>query len=341
MKPLGSGGSATVYLVKHIKLQTLRAIKCIRKDNPYYAQLLNEAHILKNLKHSNIPAIYDIEEDGLYSYIIEEYIEGKSLKAFRLSCDTIQEDMIIKFSIQICELIEYLHSNNRKILYLDLKPENILVDGDTLKLIDFGTATYYEEVEKRKFAIGTRGYASPEQYELKKLDERSDIYGVGMLLFFLVTAIMFPTKKDEIANIDEVKKCSTGLKVIINKCLKFNPSQRYQTVLELNNKLLEIANKNQDLVHLKSSKSLTISLAGSESRIGTTHIALMLTTYINKYFTKCLYQEHNNSHTVKSIVKRYQELPFENNIYKLHHCYLITNIKSTILINKGINRLYF
>lgn len=327
VKPLGSGQSSTVYLVKHIKLQILRAIKCIKKDNPYYKQLINEAHILKNLKHPNIPVIYDIEEDEFYSYIIEEYIEGQSLKAFRLSCDTIREDMIIKFSIQICELIEYLHSKDKKILYLDLKPENIIFDGVTLKLIDFGTATYYEEVDKRKFAIGTRGYASPEQYKAKKLDERSDVYSVGMLMFFLVTAITFPIQKNEIINIDEEKNCSKELKTIINKCLKYNPTQRYQTIYKLKNKLLELANKKQRLKnHIGkqiSRKSLTISIAGSESRIGTTHIALLITSYINRHYMKCLYQEYNNSHTVKSILKRYENLPFKNKIYRLHHCFLM------------------
>lgn len=77
VKVLGSGGSATVYLAQHIKLESFRAIKCIRKDNPLYNNALKEAYILKNLRHSNIPIIYDIDEDLRCSYIIEEYIEGE------------------------------------------------------------------------------------------------------------------------------------------------------------------------------------------------------------------------------------------------------------------------
>lgn len=328
---LGRGGSATVYLVEHLKLQTFRAIKCIEKKHYLHEQLINEAYILKDLRHENIPIIYDIEEDETYSYIIEEYIKGISLRAFRLSNIHIQEDTIIDFSIQLCKLIEYLHSNEKKILYLDLKPENILIDKGILKLIDFGTATYNEVLESRKFAMGTRGYASPEQYNSNKLGEGCDIYGIGMLLFFLVTKITFNGKTDLIENIDKTKNCSKKLKNIINKCLKFNPSQRFSTVVQLEKKLVDINKKYQKQVHVESQKTLTISLAGAQNRIGTTHIALLFTSYINKYITMCLYLEQNKSEAAKSIIKRFQNVSTKSKITKIHYCHIgpILKVKST------------
>lgn len=324
VKELGSGGSSTVYLAKHIKLETLRAIKCIKKDNPLYKDALKEAHILKNLRHSNIPIIYDIEEDTRCSYIIEEYIEGKSLKSFRLNYHFIQEDIIINFSKQICELILYLHKNENPILYLDLKPENIIVSNHTLKLIDFGSAIFTKETKKDRRIAGTRGYAAPELYKNKDIDERCDVYSIGMLLFYLFTGITFDSNNNNFKNIDKVPNCSKKLKGIINKCLKYNPSQRYQSVSHLYKKLSEIGQKsNMSINLLKSKKSLTISLAGSQSRIGTTHTGLLITSYINRYVTNSIYMEKNNKRVVNSIIHRYKNLKRKDEIYTLYDCNMI------------------
>lgn len=79
---LGKGGTAKVYLAEHIILNSYRAIKVISKQHPLYSFQRNEAFILKNLKHSCIPIIYDIEEDEEGSYIVEQYLEGKNLKEY-------------------------------------------------------------------------------------------------------------------------------------------------------------------------------------------------------------------------------------------------------------------
>lgn len=322
---MGKGGSGTVYLVEHMVLKTFRAIKCIQKNHNLYAELINEAHILKTLRHINIPIIYDIEEDEECSYIIEEYIEGISLRKFRITNPNIKEKTIIEFSIQICELIEYLHLRKEKIIYLDLKPDNILVNNGILKLIDFGTATCNKDMVRRDYALGTRGYASPEQYDLNRLDESCDIYGIGMLLYYMLTNITFNAKTDLIYNIDEFKNGSKDLKKIINKCLKYNPSQRYINVLQLKNKLLKVNRKDQKQKHLKLQNPLTISIAGAQERIGTTHIALLFTSYFNKYVTMCLYSEQDNSRTIKSIIKRYKHIPIKSRVIKLYDCFMQPN----------------
>lgn len=338
VKVLGSGGSATVYLAQHIKLESFRAIKCIRKDNPLYNDALKEAYILKNLRHSNIPIIYDIDEDPRCSYIIEEYIEGESLKSYRLNHHFIQEDIIINFSMQICELIQYLHKNEKPILYLDLKPENIMVSNHTLKLIDFGTATYFEETKERKHLVGTKGYAAPEQYRRGNIDERCDVYGIGMLLFYLVTGITFDSTINILKNIDEVENCSKKLKSIINRCLKFHPSHRYQSVLQLHNKLSEIWQKSEPIYLLKSEKSLKLSIAGSQHRIGTTHTSLLIASYINKYIANSIYIEENNQRVIKSLINRYKNIKAKKEVYTLHDCN-VTNgvgIDSSFLANYQI-----
>lgn len=307
---LGHGASANVYLAEHLLLQSLRAIKRIAKSNVLYQYTLNEAHILKNLRHPNIPIIYDIEEDGQYLYIIEEYIEGESLKSYRLKQDHIQEDVIVNYSIQICELIGYLHSREQFILYLDLKPQNIIVSNNTiLKLIDFGSAT--EKNHAEIYSLGTKGYAAPEQYTGVNIDVWSDVYGIGMLMFYLVTGEIFYDKNNCLKNIEDVGSCSKELKQIINKCLKFNPLQRYQTVHILYSKLLHISKGlyggrcTESMISYKR-HFLTISIAGSQARMGTTHTALFLTAYINKYIAKCIYREKSGHKTTQELFQSYK-----------------------------------
>src|SRR5690606_4170247 len=127
IKLLGRGSTAEVYLAKHILLNSYRAIKCISKNHPLYEYHRKEANLLNNLKHPCIPIIYDIEEDENGSYIIEQFIEGHTLKDFVRDKGPIDENIIIHYAIQLCDLLEYLHSVERPIIYLDLKPENIII----------------------------------------------------------------------------------------------------------------------------------------------------------------------------------------------------------------------
>ncbi len=318
-KILKKSKSDQVYLVKHIKLEVYRVIKTINKSNKLYEQLINESKILKTLNHPCIPIIYDIEESTEYTYIIEEYIEGQSLKEYRQNHIYISQEKIIKYGIQICELIEYLHTRTPPILYLDLKPDNIIVKDNTLKLVDFGTAIYLKDVEQRKYLLGTVGYASPEQYFNKNIDVRSDIYSIGMILYFLITGIAF-NNKDKKKNISLYNNCSKKLKNIINKSLMYYPLQRYQNVKQLKQKLSELINqKGINLPH----KSLIISLAGSQERIGTTHVAFLLQHYLQRLNYDCVYMEANNKNTVRTIVNRYEKVIKSNGMYLINNKKLI------------------
>src|SRR5699024_467062 len=130
-----------VFLAEHIKLKDLRAIKRIRKDHILHGNLLKEAYILKNLRHSCIPIIYDFEEDDHYSYIIEQYIKGQSLQQFLGQwVGKVKESTIVEIGIQICDLLQYLYSLENPILYLDLQPNNIIISEEKVKLIDFGAS---------------------------------------------------------------------------------------------------------------------------------------------------------------------------------------------------------
>jgi len=81
---------------------------------------------------------------------------------------------ILSIGIQVCDLIQYLNSNNPPILYLDLKPENIIIKEDLIYLVDFGAANFRSQVKEREYSLGTKGYASPELLTGKDLDERAE-----------------------------------------------------------------------------------------------------------------------------------------------------------------------
>ncbi len=169
---IGNGGSSTVFLAENIKLLNRWAIKRVSKTGN--SQLLAEPHLLKDLRHPAIPQIIDIEEDNEYIYIIEEYIEGLQLKMVKLQSSKIEADMIIKWAIDICSILQFLHSRKpNPIIYRDLKPENILLtQSGEIRLVDFGIAREYkDESENDTLPIGSRGYAAPEQYGIGQSDE--------------------------------------------------------------------------------------------------------------------------------------------------------------------------
>lgn len=315
MRLLGKGGNAEVYLAEHIKLNSFRAIKCISKTHPLYDLQCKEALILKNLKHSCIPIIYDIEEDEERSYIVEQYLEGETLKNYVMEKGPIREETIVYFALQLCDLIKYLHSLERPILYVDLKPDNIILSGTTLKLIDFGSATYRDELSNRKGHFATRGYAAPELYRNGTIDERCDVYGIGMLMYFMVTGQQVKTNCG-IDNIDYAGKCSGQLKRIINHCLKYNPSQRFISVAGLSRELSAIRLKNQ--FQMEPDHLVKIAVAGAQPRIGVTHLAIRLCRYFISQGYRCLYQENNNSGCVWSIKDCYNEIDVRQGLAVIH-----------------------
>lgn len=320
---LGQGSTAKVYLSEHIKLKSYRAIKCISKNHPLYHSQINEALILKNLKHSCIPIIYDIEEDDENSYIVEQYLEGETLKEYVLRRGVVREGIIIRFTIQLCDLIEYLHSLEKPVLFIDLKPDNIMVSEGILKLIDFGSARWLENSAEKQEITATRGYAAPELYSNKRIDERCDVYGIGMLLYYMVTGTTVSKNSTQMDNIDQYKTCSKQLKHIINHCLKFNPSQRMASCVLLKKQLSAIMRKKKSTYEARS--SIVIAIAGAQPRIGTTHLSFRLCNYFTRQKIICLYQEKNTSGCMRAIINSYEKIDEKEGIYEIEGMQMLPN----------------
>lgn len=241
---IGKGGMSNVYVAVDENDEQW-AIKEIRKSKHVSGAVVRqnfvtEAKILNKLKHEHLPGIVKIlDQDDTY-IIIMEYIEGRPLKAVTDENGAHPQEDVIKWGIQLCHVLEYMHSRKPAVIYRDIKPHNIMLRPDgNIKLIDFGTAREYKKgAEGDTENLGTKGYAAPEQYGGEQTDERTDIYNLGATMYHLVTG-KSPTKPPyEIRPIRHWDSAlSTGLETIIGKCTASDPKERYQTAKELRNDL--------------------------------------------------------------------------------------------------------
>jgi serine/threonine protein kinase len=237
LRLLGQGGMSRVYLAENIKLGTLWAIKEINKKSNIKIDLLVEPNILKKLRHSALPRIFDIVEDKDNLYIICDYIKGVSLDRKLREEGKFPEHIVIEWAIQICDVLIYLHDfKPNPVIYRDMKPSNIIIsDEGSVKLIDFGTAREYKkDSESDTIFIGTRGYAAPEQYGKGQSGVTADIYSLGVTLYHLVTGRGPNEPPYELKPVRHFDRyLSQDIENIIYKCTRKNPQERYQSAKEL------------------------------------------------------------------------------------------------------------
>lgn len=274
LRRLGQGSYGEVFLTRHVSLNVYRAVKRIRKSHDRLQTGRNEADILKDLSHSSLPIIYDIDEDDVYFYIVEEYIQGESLKEYVSKRGPLTEKEAVFFAMSICAVLDYMQEHGG-ICHLDIKPENIMVTPKGVKLLDFGSSLLAGSVHE--YVTGTRGYAAPEMYRNGRLDGGCDIYAVGMLLAYMLSgAEAAQTKKIHI-------NCSSNLRFIIYKCISHDREQRYSSAA-----LLFQALETSQTQLRTTDNPIIIDIFGSGRGIGTTHFAIMLAAHFTAAKRRCL-----------------------------------------------------
>lgn len=242
LKLLNTGGmNSAIYLALDKKLNRQWAIKKVRKSSSQTtSMLMAEASIMKNLDHPMLPRIVGIEEDPKFFYIIMDFVQGENLKTVVASSGPQAQDTVVSWGVKLCDVLTYLHGKG--IVYRDMKPANIMLSPDgNIKLIDFGIAREYKEnASEDTTALGTEGYAAPEQYEGKgQTDARTDVYGMGITLFQLLTGVNPSSYQENIFSIRlQNPNLSSGLDKIILKCTNKDPKKRYQSTEELKKALL-------------------------------------------------------------------------------------------------------
>ena len=241
---VGRGGTSVVYLVINEVVNKTWAAKEVRKDNKVDSQVarpLAEKEVLTKLRHPNIPTIVDIIDQEDTFIIIMDYIEGKSLKETLKNNGAQSEENVIRWAKQLCDVLGYLHSQEKPIIYRDMKPGNIMLKPDgNIMLIDFGAVREYKETgDMDTISIGTKGYAAPEQVGKSRLqsDCRTDIFSLGATLHHLITGISPEHSCESAFQFLPVRQfrpdASKGLEHVIEKCTRINRNERYQSAAEL------------------------------------------------------------------------------------------------------------
>ncbi len=289
-----------VKLVRHKQLQVLRVAKTVYKNAAECSRILKEANLIKSLKYTGVPLIYDIDANIDSICIIEEYIAGKSLTEYIHRTGTLSITQIAILGIQICSVLEYLH-NRVGIIHLDIKPANIIVRDEYIKglvdkevcgisIIDFDSSRRIDEQCTREY--GTVGFAAPEQY-ISSGTIDSDIYSIGILLLYMITGGHMQSMTDDIQNVCQMYSASIGS--IIKRCIRHNGNQRYKTITEVKNELVCISqkkyidnkhinkniNNNNNLI-CSNKKQKHIYVSGLACKIGTTHFCLCIASFLAK-----------------------------------------------------------
>ncbi|MCR5144540.1 MAG: protein kinase [Lachnospiraceae bacterium] len=275
--------SATkIVLIREKKTDDIFILKRICKDsNLAFPNYFSEADLLQKLNYPTIPKVIDTYEDEKYVYIIEEYVEGESLKQYLQDHQKISRKEFFKLIKELCETFMYLHENPMgKILYLDLKPEHIYVEGSFTKLIDFGNACTESGNLVRQ--VGTIGYASPEQIKGEQVDGRSDIYAFGQIIKELSGYVDFNLKVVFIPLIwsmtrkDKAKR-PENIRIVYDEICRF---EKY-------------FKKKEKVISKK------IAVVGCDNGVGVTQVAISLVSYLNQAGYRAYYRDEAQGRTLE------------------------------------------
>ncbi|MBQ9989744.1 MAG: serine/threonine protein kinase [Lachnospiraceae bacterium] len=231
---LGRGGSGQVYRVWDLHLEKEWAMKELEQGAD------QELQMLKQLSHPRFPRVVDAFTEADRNFLIMDYLPGITLEEL-IKKGPIEEKRLLSLAGQVMEALEYLHEHSPVLLYLDLKPSNIILDEHgQIKLVDLGSVMIKG---KESLVSGTLGFASPEQIRVKcrgqELNEQSDIFSLGMLLFAMATG-----KISRLPVVEEGRKygifvrqyhplVSPALEGIIEVCTRGNPGRRYMSTRDV------------------------------------------------------------------------------------------------------------
>lgn len=251
MTEIGRGGFSVVWLARDISLGSYWAVKQVKNNSSVeFDSFLKEVELLSTLNYSNIPRIVDRIEEGDDYFVVMDFIDGSALSKLVNLQGPQEEKTVIQWAISLCETMVYLHSSKpesgkRPVVYRDLKPDNVMLcPSGAIKIIDFGASIFYQPGKRFSGeAIGTRGYASPEQYKGASniLGQYSDIYSLGATMYYLSTGFTPKTPPNGVPSVrSKNPDLSDAFEFCVAKCTADKPENRYQDFAELKNELENI-----------------------------------------------------------------------------------------------------
>jgi serine/threonine protein kinase/class 3 adenylate cyclase len=252
---IGSGGMGVVYRARDRETAEIVALKVIRpefvSDNTLVERFRNELRLARRITHRNVCRIHEFNRADSLAYISMEYVDGDSLRQILGRFGGLPIRKGLQIARQLCAGLQEAHGQG--IVHRDLKPENIMVDrSGNVKIMDFGIArTLGARTTLTGMIVGTPAYMAPEQAEGKTVDQRTDIYAVGLTLYEVFTgtptfiadtpiAVAIKHLREDPRPPREVDpSIPEGIEEVILKCLAKNPDDRFQSVGELDAALVE------------------------------------------------------------------------------------------------------
>jgi tetratricopeptide (TPR) repeat protein/predicted Ser/Thr protein kinase len=249
LQMLGEGGMGAVYKARDRELDRFVALKLIRPElaaNPsILARFKQELLLSREVTHRNVIRIYDLGDADGVKFITMEFVEGQDLRSLIQEKKKFPPEEAVELMQQVCRALEAAHTLG--IIHRDLKPQNIMRDQTgRILVMDFGLARMVEGdgMTQTGALVGTMEYMSPEQALGKDLDQRSDLYSMGLILYELLTGKMPFKAESAVASLikrnqeqatpvsDHDQTIPRALSNIVAKCLERDPALRYQTANE-------------------------------------------------------------------------------------------------------------
>ena len=275
---LGEGAGGIVYKAYHKRLRQEVVIKQHRRSAVSLTGSRREVDILKNLHHSYLPQVLDFFEIDGDVYTVMSYVPGKSFAQLLAEGYRFTPKELIRWGMQICSALNYLHSQNPPVIHCDIKPANIMLTlrGD-ICLIDFNISFYLGDTAVLGY---TNGYTSPEQYIMAlshesgqneagdvHIDERTDIYSVGATLYHLAVGQKVGDYRERINAEYLAQFTGDSFAQVIERALRIDPAQRYQSAYDMFRALENIPKKDSrylSLLHRQTAVRivLVVLLAG-------------------------------------------------------------------------------
>jgi serine/threonine protein kinase len=263
IEQIGEGGMGRIYLAEDGSGRRY-ALKQMREPygaidtqvyDMYIRSFQREASILSSLPHPFLPIARDFIVSPEQLVIVMDFIEGRTLaEVLEDAPGPLPEKRVMRWAIQVCDALAYLHQKQPPIIHRNIKPKNIMLEktqDEHIRLIGFGLARHYVEgLPRDEDNLGSAGYSPPEQYGLAQTDARSDIYGLGATLYSLLTkrdpAEFVHAADSDIPRIEfpELRAInphvSSRANEIIMRALKLEPAMRFQSAVEMKTALLAL-----------------------------------------------------------------------------------------------------
>ncbi|HUU52932.1 MAG TPA: serine/threonine-protein kinase [Candidatus Heimdallarchaeota archaeon] len=288
LEKIGEGGMGVVYKAEDTRLKRTVALKFLPKeftrDKDAKDRFIQEAQAAGALDHPNICTVYEIDEVEGQIFIVMAYIEGQDLKE-RIKSGLLEIEGALEIAIQVADSLKEAHENG--IIHRDIKPANIiLTEKGQAKIMDFGLAKLSWGVDLTKTAtiMGTAAYMSPEQVKGEEVDNRTDIWSLGAMLYEMLTGerpfkithdqvVLYAILNEDPVPITKIRKdIPQELEKIVKKALEKNLKKRYEDMDAM-------------LADLKSVGRKSVSTAADKPSIAVLPFVNMSADPENEYFS--------------------------------------------------------